>query len=125
LSRAPYLRRWALIVALALLDHVDVLEHADVDVAVDDELARLVLLDALDPRLGRGIPDHPGSRDVAHVGLHDLLGLLVGLEALAWIARVAPGLELLVERIVDPGLTPARGLLAVERVEVLVVRIGV
>src|SRR5262245_56235933 len=107
------------------LDDVDVLEHAHVDVAVDDELAGLVLLDALDPGLCRGVAHDPRDGHIAHVGLHDLLGLLVGLETFLGVASVPPGLQLLVEGVVDPGLAAAGRLLAVERVEVLVVRVRV
>src|SRR3989338_11668850 len=109
--RAPYLRRWAFFSGLlALLDDVEVLEHVHVDVAVHDELARLVLLEAPDPRLLRGVAHHPGHGDVADVGLHDLLGLLVVLEPLLRVAGVAPGLELLVEGVVDPRLSLPGGL---------------
>ena len=47
------------------------------------------------------------------------------LEPLLGVARVAAGLELLVEGVVDPRLALAGRLLAVERVEVLVVRVRI
>src|SRR6266566_2020468 len=110
---------------LALLGDVDVLEHVDVDVAVDHVLARLVLLDSAHPRLLGRVAHHPGHRHVADVLLHDLLRLPVVVEALLGVAGVAARLELLVEGVVDPGLPLAGGLLAVEGVEVLVVRIRI
>src|SRR5882762_538529 len=105
--------------------HVDVGQHVEIDVALDDGLAQLVLLEPAHLRLGRGPPRDPRHGDVADVGLHDLLGLRVVSEPLLEIARVPPCLELLVEGVVDPGLALALGLLAVERIEVLVVRIRV
>src|SRR5262245_8684517 len=88
----------------ALLDHVDVGEHVEVDVAVDHQLALPVLLDPAHRGLARGVADDPGHRHVAHVGLHDLLGLRVVLHPLLDVARVAPGFQLLVEGLVGPGL---------------------
>src|SRR6266850_3063207 len=82
---------------LRFLDDVDVRQHVEVDVAVDDRLAELVLLQAAHGRLGGCPARHPRHRDVAGVRLHDLLGLGVVGEALLGITRVAPGLELLVE----------------------------
>src|SRR5947207_10634928 len=105
--------------------HVDVGQHVEIDIALDDGLAELVLLEAAHLRLGGSPPRHPRHRDVADVGLHDLLGLRVVSEALLEIARVPPGLELLVERVIDPRLALALGLLAVEGIEVLVVRIRI
>src|SRR5919198_1159725 len=107
-----------------LLDHVQVSQHVDVDVAVDDRLPRLVLLDAADVRLGGPVADDPLHRDVADVALEDLLGLRVVLEPLLLVAGVAAGIQLLVEGLVGPRLALAGGPLAVEGVEVLVVRIG-
>src|SRR5256885_312980 len=105
--------------------HVDVGQHVEIDIALDDGLAELVLLEAAHLRLGGGPPRDPRHGDVADVGLHDLLGLRIVSESLLEIARVPPGLELLVERVVDPGLALAFGLLAVEGIEVLVVRIRI
>src|SRR2546425_8931825 len=106
-------------------DHVDVRQHVEIDVALDDGLAQLVLLEPAHLRFGRGPPRDPRHRDVADVGLHDLLGLRVVGEPLLEVARVPPRLELLVEGVVDPGLALALRLLTVEGVEVLVMRIRV
>src|SRR5262245_36027401 len=46
----------------AFLHHVDVGEHVEVDVAVDDQLALPIPLDAAHHRLGRGVAHHPGHR---------------------------------------------------------------
>src|SRR3989475_8964337 len=105
--------------------HVDVRQHVEIDIALDDGLAQLVLLEPAHLRLGRGPPGDPGHRDVAGVGLHDLLGLRVVSEPLLDVARVPPRFQLLVEGDVDPGLALALRLRAIERVEVLVVRVRV
>src|SRR5262245_41446297 len=107
------------------LDHVDVRQHVEVDVALDHGLAGLVLLETAHRRLGRRPSSDPGDGDVAGVRLHDLLGLGVGGHALLRIPSVATGLQLFVEGVVDPRLPFALGLLAVERVEVLVVRVWI
>src|SRR5215470_7715964 len=107
------------------LDHVEVRQHVEVDVALDHRLAGLVLLQAPHGGLGRSPSSDPGDGDVADVRLHDLLGFGVGGHALLRVPRVATGLQLLVEGVVDPRLPLALGLLAVEGVEVLVVRIRI
>src|SRR5262249_9421472 len=107
------------------LDHIDVRQHVEVDVALDHGLASLILLQASYDRFGSRPSSDPGDGDVAAVRLHDLLGFGVGGHALLWVPRVATGLELLVEGIVDPRLPLALGLLAIERVEVLVVRVWI
>src|SRR5256885_3391151 len=71
--------------------HVDVGQHVEIDIALDDGLAQLVLLEAAHLRLGGGPPRDPRHGDVADVGLHDLLGLRVVSESLLEIARVPPG----------------------------------
>src|SRR5438046_1608173 len=53
-------------------DHVDVRQHVEVDVALDDVLAELVFLQAAHLRLGGRPTRDPRHRDVAHVSLHDL-----------------------------------------------------
>src|SRR5437773_6380671 len=107
------------------LDHVEVRQHVDVDVGLEDELALAVPFDPTDVRLGGRVADRPGHRNIADVRLHDLLRLGVRRHALLRVPRVAACLELTVERVVDPRLTLAGRLLAVEGVEVLVVRVGV
>src|SRR5258707_11799983 len=99
--------------------------HDALPISVDHVLARLVLLEPGHPRLLGRVAYHPGHRHVAHVLLHDLLGLLVVLEPRLRVAGVAPGFELLVEGVVDPRLALAGRSLAVERVEVLVVRVWI
>src|SRR5262245_59987204 len=106
-------------------DHVEMRQHVEVNVALDDVFALPVLFQAAHVRLGGGPARDPRHRNVAAVGLHDLLGLRVVRQTLLRVERVAPGFELLVEGVVDPRLALALGLLAVERVEVLVVRVRV
>src|SRR2546428_690002 len=96
-----------------------------VQIAVDDGRPQLVLFQPPHLRLGRGPPRDPGHRNVAPVRLHDLLGPGVVGKPLLGVARIAPGLELTVEGVVAPGLALPLRLLAVERVEVLVVRVRV
>src|SRR5262245_17981812 len=107
------------------LDHVDMRQHVEVDIALDHGLAALVLLETSHGRFGRRPSSDPGDGDVAGVGLKNLFGLRVVDHALLRIARVASGLQLFVERVVDPRLALALGLLAVEGVEVFVVRVGI
>src|SRR5690242_4518804 len=103
-----------------LFHHIEVRQHVEVDVALDDVVAALVLLETAHGRLGRGPASDPCDRDVADVRLHDLFGLGVVRHALLRVARVAPGFQLLVERVVDPRLALALRLLAIKRIEVLV-----
>src|SRR5919204_3687633 len=100
-------------------------QHVIIDVAFDDLLAGTILLDPAHPRFRRRVAYDPRDRNVPDVLLHDLLGLRIVRESLLWITRVAAGFELLVERVVRPRLALAGRLLAVERVEVLVVRIRI
>src|SRR3989442_6887428 len=78
------------------LDHVEVRQHVDVDVGLEDELALAVPFDPTDVRLGRRVADRPRHRNVADIGLHDLLRLGVRRHALLRVARVAACLQLTV-----------------------------
>src|SRR5262249_27738837 len=82
---------------LRAFDDVQVREHVDVGVALDDGLALAILLDSAHPRLGRPVAHEPRHGDVADVGLEDLLGARVVLEPLGLIPRVTAGLELAIE----------------------------
>src|SRR5690349_20386879 len=75
------------------LDHVDVRQHVEVDVALDHGLAALVLLETPNRRFGRRPSSDPGHGDVAAVGLHDLLGLRIVGHALLRVAGVAPSFQ--------------------------------
>src|SRR5262249_59480775 len=71
--------------SLRALHDVQVREHVDVGVALDDELALAILLDPAHPRLGRPVPHEPRDGDVPDVDLKNLLGPPAFLDPLGLI----------------------------------------